>query len=327
LLLIETASVVGLLIQVSLHDLSTRAQRPDIVEQADSTPAAEKGADDMNSVRIVTDSMCGIPAALCHELEITVVPLPLFVDDQTYLDSEVSPRTFYARLRQKQSLPKTSGPTPGSFKERFESLGQDGRPILAVLVGSQFSSTYSAAGQAKAMSSKVAVTLFDSGSNTLGLGFMALAAARAARAGMSPVDIVALLERLKQSTGVIFAVADLDYLRRGGRISHIERLLASTLRLVPILQIRNSPIQPVERVRTQARVIPKLIDLVAERVQGRRPLRVGVVHADAEPRAFELAKAVRERLAPDEVIISEITPVLGIHTGPGALGLAYSTGA
>jgi DegV family protein with EDD domain len=290
-------------------------------------PAPERGADQMTSVRIVTDSMCGIPPALCHELGITVVPLPLFVDDQTYLDSEVSPRAFYSRLRLKKSLPKTSGPTPGAFKQVFESLGADGTPVLAVLVGSRFSSTYNAAGQAKAMSSNVGVTLFNSGSNTLGLGFMVLAAARAARDGMAPADILGLLEGLRQFSGVFFAVSDLDYLRRGGRISHIERLLASTLRLVPILEIHNGPIQPVERVRTRARVFPRLIELVAERVEGRRPLRVGVVHADAEPSAFQLAKAVQKQLGPDELIISEITPVLGIHAGPGALGLAYSTGA
>jgi DegV family protein with EDD domain len=281
----------------------------------------------MSNVRIVTDSMCGIPAALCQELGITVVPLPLFVDDRTYLDGELSPRAFYSKLRTKEAIPKTSGPTPGAFKQAFESLGGDGSPILAVLVGSQFSSTFNAANQAKGMSSNVGVTLFDSGSNSLGMGFMALAAARAARSGTALVDILGLLESLKRSTGVVFAVSDLDYLRRGGRISHLERIIASALSLFPLLEIRNGPIQPVERVRTRARVIPKLVDLAAERVGERRPLRIGVVHTDAEPAAYALAQAVQDRLAPEELIISELTPVLGIHTGPDAVGLAYSTGA
>jgi len=281
---------------------------------------------DMANVQVVTDSMCGIPAALCQELGIAVVPLPLFMDDHTYLDGEISPKKFYSRLRSKRSLPTTSGPTPGAFKEVFETLGADGSPVLAILVGSQFSSTFSAASQAKGMSSNVGVTLFDSGSNTLGMGFMAIAAARAAREGMSLVDILDLLDRMKESTGVIFAVSDLDYLRRGGRISHIGQLIATTLRQVPILEIRNGPIQPVERVRGGASVLPKLVELVTERVGERRPLRVGVVHTDAEAMAFELAKQAREQLRPDELITSELTPVLGIHTGPDAVGLVYSTG-
>lgn len=280
----------------------------------------------MANVQVVTDSMCGIPAALCQELGISVVPLPLFMDDHTYLDGEINPKEFYSRLRSKKSLPTTSGPTPGSFKEVFESLGADGSPVLAILVGSQFSSTYSAATQAKTMSSNVGVTLFDSGSNTLGMGFMAIAAARAAREGMSLVDILDLLDRMKESTGVVFAVSDLDYLRRGGRISHIGQLIATTLRQVPILEIRNGPIQPVERVRGGASVLPKLVELVADRVGERRPLRVGVVHTDADAMAFELAKQAREQLRPHELITSELTPVLGIHTGPDAVGLVYSTG-
>lgn len=280
----------------------------------------------MANVHIVTDSMCGIPAALCQELGITVVPLPLFMDDRTYLDGEISPKEFYSRLRRKSSMPMTSGPTPGSFKQAFETLGADSGPVLAILVGSQFSSTYNAATQAKTMSSNVGVTLIDSGSNTLGMGFQVLAAARAAREGMALVDILDLLDQMKDSTGVVFAVSDLDYLRRGGRISHIGKLLATTLRLVPILEIHNGPIQPVERVRTFARVGPRLIDLVAERLDGRHPLRIGVVHADAEAAAYQLAKAVQERLAPDELITSELTPVLGIHTGPDSVGIAYSSG-
>lgn len=281
----------------------------------------------MNRVRIVTDSMSGIPQALCQELGIRVIPLPLYMDEETYLDGEISPRAFYDRLRQKMALPKTSGPPPGAFKEAFEDLGADGSPVLAILVGSQFSSTYNAANQAKALSSNVGITLFDSGSNSLGMGMQALAAARAARDGVPLSEIVTTLERLKRSSGIVFAVSDLDYLRHGGRISHIEHILASVLKLVPILEIRNSPIQSVERVRTEASVVPRLVELVAQRTGGRRPLRLGVGHADAEPWAYELAKVAKSELAPDEMIFSEISPVLGIHTGPGTIGLAYMTGA
>lgn len=109
-------------------------------------------------------------------------------------------------------------------------------------------------------------------------------------------------------------------------MTHIQYSLASTLRLVPILEVRGGPIKPVERVRKKKNVIPRLLDLVAERVAKERPIRMAVVHADAEAHAWELAKATRERFRPDELITSELNPVLGIHAGPDALGLAYASG-
>jgi fatty acid-binding protein DegV len=92
------------------------------------------------------------------------------------------------------------------------------------------------------------------------------------------------------------------------------------------MEIKNGPIKPVERVRRSKNLIPRLLDLVADRLENDRPLRMAVVHVDAEAQAWELAKAVRERFSPDELITTELTPVLGIHAGPDALGLAYSTG-
>lgn len=109
-------------------------------------------------------------------------------------------------------------------------------------------------------------------------------------------------------------------------MSHLERLLASTLKLVPIMEIRGGPIKPVERVRNPKNVIPRILDLVAERLLNEPSIRMAVVHADAEARAWELAKEVRDRFNPDELITSELSPVLGIHAGPDAVGLAYAPG-
>jgi DegV family protein with EDD domain len=138
---------------------------------------------------------------------------------------------------------------------------------------------------------------------------------------------MSLLERLRATSGAVFAVSNVAYLQRGGRISHLQYFLARALDLVPIMELKGGPIRLVERVRRTKNVTPRLISLVTERIGERRPSRVAVVHTDAEARAWQLSKEVKGSLNPDELIISELTPVLGIHSGPDALGIAYSSGA
>ncbi len=283
----------------------------------------------MSNLHIVTDSNCHIPPALCQELDIHIVPLPFVWDGVTYLDNvDMGPREFYAKLRSSRSVPTTSGPTPGSFTDVFESLASDGNPVLAILVGEVFSSsTWSTVRLAKHMLPHLDITILDSGSNTMALGFQVLAAARAAREGKGIDQVISVVNQVKDSCGVVFAVSNLDYLRRGGRISHIQHLFASTLNLVPVMELKGGPIQPVERVRHHDNVMPRILDLVSERLLSERPIRMAVVHADAEAQAWELAKQVRDRFHPDELITAELNPVVGIHVGPDAFGLAYASGA
>jgi DegV family protein with EDD domain len=280
----------------------------------------------MNKLHIVTDSMAHIPEALCQEYQIKVVPLPYVWDEETYFDFDIGPRDFYARLRTSETIPQTSGPPPALFKEQYEDLGRNGKPVLAITVGEVFSSTFKAANLAKEMVPDIQVTVVSSDSNTMAHGYQVLAAARAAREGKDLDEILTILKRLKLSSGVVFASPHIEYLKRGGRINHIQYFFASTLNLIPIMEIKDSPIKAVERIRHIKRVIPRLMDLVSQRLDKGRPLRMAVIHADAEAQAWELAKQVRQRFSPDELITSEITPVLGTHAGPDALGLVYSSG-
>ncbi len=270
--------------------------------------------------------MAHIPDALCHEYDIKVIPLPYVWEGETFFDFDIGPREFYSKLRNSKSIPSTSGPPPKLFVEQFESLGADGKPVLAITVGEFFSSTYKAANLAKEMVPNVDVTVISSDSNSMGLGFQVLAAARASREGKDLDEINSILNYLKLTSGIVFAAPHIEYLRRGGRISHIQYFFASALNLIPIMEIKSSPIKPVERIRHSKEVIPHLLDLVSKRLEKEKPVRLAVVHADAESQAWELTKDVRQRFAPDELITSELTPVLGIHVGPDALGLAYSSG-
>jgi len=280
----------------------------------------------VKKVHIVTDSVAHIPEALCHELNIGVVPLPYVLDGVTYYDYDVSPREFYKTLRECKTIPTTSGPPPKLIRDQFEKMGKDGNPVLAITVGKVFSSTNNAANLAKEMLPDMNITILSSDSNSMGLGFQVLAAARASRDGKDLNEILSMLEKLKTSTGVVFAAPHIEYLLRGGRINQIQHFVASLLNLIPIMEIKNSPIKAVERIRNEKNIIPRLLELVNERLDGGKPVRMAVIHADAEARAWELAKQVRDRFAPDELITSELTPVLGIHAGPDSIGIAYSTG-
>ena len=280
----------------------------------------------MKKLHIVTDSMAHIPEPLCQEYDIKVVPLPYVWDGETHFDFDIGPREFYARLRSSDIIPSTSGPPPKLFKEQYETLGADGNPVLVITVAKFFSSTYKAANLAKEMVPDIDVTVVSSDSNSMGLGFQVLTAARAARDGKGLDEVLSILDRAKHTSGVIFAAPHIEYLRRGGRINHIQYFFASVLNLIPIMEINNGPIKLVERIRQEKNLIPRLLDLVSRRLGKEKPIRMAVVHVDAESQAWELAKEVRQRFSPDELITSELTPVLGIHAGPDALGLAYSTG-
>jgi DegV family protein with EDD domain len=280
----------------------------------------------MKGVRILTDSASLVSKALCDELGIEVIPLALEWEGKSYLDDELEPREFFRKLKSANTLPKTSNPPPGEFKKVFDRLGAGGDSILAILIGREFSHTFEAAELAKGMSPDLDITLFNSDSHSLGLAFFVLAAARLAKEGKDAREIMSVLTRLRHTTGNIFAVMDMKFLRSGGRINHLQLIMAQTLGVVPILEIRDGPIRLLERVRSHKAVLPKLLSLVSDRVKDERPLRIGVVHADAPELATTLAEDVRKSLSPDELIVAEVGPVVATHAGPGAIGLSYSYG-
>jgi DegV family protein with EDD domain len=281
----------------------------------------------MASFHVLTDSNCHLPESLSNELNIQVVPLPYVWEGKTYFDGEsFAPGEFYRKLRAAKALPKTSAPTPGTFLETMRELLSDGKPILGIFVGSEFSSTLSTAKLAAKEVDQERIAIVDSKSNALGLGFQVLAAARLARDGGELKDALKLLDFVRDHSGVVFAVPALEHLRKGGRIGFARSLLGSALDIVPILEIRGGPITPVDRVRTKNNALSALVAEVETRLDGERPYRIGVMHSDAESYAWRLRQEVEKRIQPDEIFTSELNPILAIHVGPDAFGLAYSQG-
>lgn len=273
----------------------------------------------------VTDSTTYFPEDLKNQYDIHVVPQVLIWDGETLLDGiDIQPVQFYERLASAQSMPTTSQATIGAFKDLFEPMVAAGQPILCILISAKLSGTIQSAEQAKAMFPGARIEIVDSESAAMAMGFQVLAAARAAEGGKSFDEVLQLARDAKQRTGVVLMVDTLEFLHRGGRIGGAARLLGTALNLKPILELQGGVLEAVDRVRTRSKAIGRLLDLLEKRIDGRPNVRLAVLHAAAEAEAKALLELAAERVKPVEQVLSEVSPVVGAHVGPGTLGMCYS---
>ncbi len=169
---------------------------------------------------------------------------------------------------------------------------------------------------------KVPVHTIDSESVSLGQAMLAIAAAKAAAHGQDVQAVIRLVEKIKQKLNFFFMVDTLEYLHKGGRIGGAAAFLGSALNIKPILSVKNGKVESFEKQRTRKRSVARLVEIMEERVGG-RPVHVAVFHGNAPDEASELEQQVRGKFNCVELFISEIGPVLGVHSGPGALGLTF----
>jgi DegV family protein with EDD domain len=169
------------------------------------------------------------------------------------------------------------------------------------------------------------VTVIDSKASAMALGFQALAVARAVEAGASLKDCIELAQKVHEHTGVFFAVDTLEFLHRGGRIGGAQRFFGSALGLKPILGLNDGRIDGVERIRTKRKAHERILELVAEQLKGKSNIRVACFHANAAEDAKALLTKTQEETNAMESILTELSPVVGNHTGPGTVGLAFMT--
>ncbi len=282
----------------------------------------------MSKVAIVTDSTAYLPDDLVSAYNITVVPLVVIWGNETLEDNiDIGPAEFYERLSGTKVMPSTSQATIKAFADVFEKLHSEGYEILTLVISAGLSGTLNSAIQAKAMVPDATIELVDSELTSIPLAFMALSAARAANRGASLAECKAIAEAIREHSEVFFAVDTLEFLHRGGRIGGATRFLGTALNLKPILYLENGKIEALERVRTSKKAHQRLIDLVAERLDGKSPVNmVGVVSAAAETAANALLGEVKSKFSPNEIMLANLSPVIGTHTGPGTVGIAYVAG-
>ena len=282
----------------------------------------------MSDIAIITDSTSNIPAELCEEYGIQVVPQVLIWGEETlFEDVDITADQFYERLQASEELPTTSQATIAGFIELFTKPVEEGKAILAILISDELSGTIQSATQAKKEFPGARIEIIDSRTASMELGFQVLAAARAVKAGKSFEEVIQTAKLAKENTGVMFVVDTLEYLHRGGRIGGASRLLGTALNLKPLLYVHNGRVEPLENVRTKRKAISRMIHLIEENVlSGEPPYRIAALHAASPVEGQELLDMVMERLNPMEGILTVVGPVVGTHVGPGTVGIAYCTG-
>lgn len=282
-----------------------------------------------NKVAIVTDSTAYLPPEMLQQYNISVTPLSVIWGNDVYRDGvDISPNEFYTRLASSKVMPTTSQVTPGVMQNTFESLLQKGFDVLGIFLSSKISGTFQSAVQGRDMITGAAgkIALVDSLWTTMSLGMPVLMAARAAQADDNLSECQKIAEHACKQTGVLFAMETLEFMRRGGRIGGAQALLGSVLNIKPILEMREGVIEAVDKVRTKQKAIQRVVEVVAERVQGRPHIRLAVTHANAEVDARSLLEAARKELNPVETFFCPLSPVIGAHTGPGTVALNYMYG-
>ena len=283
----------------------------------------------MSKIAIVTDSTVYLPKNLVEQYKITVIPQILIWGDETFLDGvNILPDEFYKRLKTAKDIPTTSQVAIITMKETFEKLLENGYDVLGIFISSKLSGTIQSAIQAREMLAKAAnkIAIVDSLATSMAMGFHILSAAHAAQSGASLVDCQRVAEEAQKHTGVYFVVDTLEFLRRGGRIGGAQALLGSALNIKPLLALVDGRIEPVEKIRTKGKALERLVQIVVEKVAGQTPIRLAVLHANAETEASMVLNATVAKLNPVEKYLTTLSPVVGTHAGPGTVGLAYMAG-
>lgn len=280
----------------------------------------------MSGVRVVTDSASDLTDELAVANGIIVVPLTIRFGEEELVDRrDLTPEEFWRRCKTSPTLPQTSAPSPGAFQAAFEEAADQGAgAVLCLTISSKLSATYqSAVAGAEAAGARVPIRVVDTCSATMGQGLLCLAAAEEAAGGKGLAEVAAHVNDLASRTRIFGVVGALDHLQRGGRIGGAAALVGSLLSIKPVIQVRDGVVEQESKQRTRARALDYLVGkCLADAPVERIALCNG---------ASEDIDAVASRLAETEtahpLVVVDLGPVVGTHTGPATIGLCYEVPA
>jgi len=277
-----------------------------------------------HKIVVVTDSSAYIPEEALGGLSIPVIPLWVMWGDENFRDGvDIDPPAFYRRLQESAVFPTTSQPSAGEFENFFRQAGVGADAIVGVFITSKLSGTVANALAAQARLSELTIRVVDSLSVSMGLGFIAMAAARAAAAGKSLDAVVAAAEEMRDRTHLLFTVDTLEYLHRGGRIGGAKWLMGTALKIKPLLHFEDGTIEPLAQVRTKRKAIAQMLEVAEERLGGKRMAEAAIIDADSPEEGDAIAEQVRERFGISPVYRAPLSPAIGTHGGPGTVGIAF----
>jgi DegV family protein with EDD domain len=282
----------------------------------------------MKKVAVVTDTTACIPQEQVMRYDIEIVPVQLIFEDRAYRDGiDISPTEFYALLRQANKLPTTSASSPDPYLEAYRKASQRAESILCLTEPSNFSAMFNSALVAKEMAktalSSVVIEVVDCATAAAGQGLVALAAARVAASGKNLDEVMATAQDIMHRVNLFATLDTLHYLVKGGRVPQAAALVNSLLKIKPIFTLNHAEAHTVALPRTIPSAIKRMTKLMEKKVVTGRRLHVAVMHADVLDKAVALRNRIAAHFDCAELFITEFTPVMGVHTGPGLLGIAF----
>ena len=275
-------------------------------------------------MEIVTDSASSLTEAMSAEHGISVVPISVQIGDKSYKDGvDLTPEVFYASL-DGPYMPMTSSPTPREFIQVYRKLAERAKKIISIHITSDGSATCQVAAVAARSVPEVDVTVYDSKGVSMGVGFLAIEAAKAAIQGLRKEEILEKLDSLRDRMHTFVAIPTLKYLQKSGRVRQGQAILASLLSIKPVLEVKDGAIRVAAQVRTFSNAVSRMLDFAAA-AAGNLPAVVAVMHANARAQAEAVAESVKKRLNVKELFIGEAGPALAVHGGPGMVGIVLYT--
>lgn len=278
------------------------------------------------ALRIVTDSTADLSAELRQANSIEMVPLTVHFGPESFKDVvEMNPDEFWAKLKTSSHHPKTAQPSPGDFLEVYNRLHGAGDEILSLHISGKLSGTVSSAQIAGQMLPDGAkITVVDTKSASLGLGLLAMDASRMAREGKSAAEIASWVNTTAERTYIYFTLDTLDFLQKNGRIGKAQAILGGLLGIKVILQVdREGLVAPADKVRGKSKVLPRVLEMMQEKVPAGRKIKLGVLHTQVPEEAQAWLDEVKKIYQVEEAVIAPIGPVIATNVGPGALGVAF----
>ncbi|WP_432401651.1 DegV family protein [Wukongibacter sp. M2B1] len=278
---------------------------------------------DEMGIRILTDSVADIPKEIAKELNIEILPLTVNFEDGSYKDNvEISNEEFYEKLKIAKNLPTTSQISPGDFIEAFKKITQNGEEVIAILMSSRLSGTYNSAVTAKDYLKNEEITVIDSSLVTFTQGLMVIKAARMALKGCSKSEIVDKIVYMKENMECKFIIEDIDYLKKGGRLTSSQALMSKLLNIKPILTIEDGRVVFESKVRGKKRAIKWVINWLKTNDFKLEEKTIGLFHSNNKQYLMELHEELIKNFGVREIIEAKVGAVVGTHAGPGCIAIA-----
>ena len=275
-------------------------------------------------VRVICDSTADLDPAFRAAHTVEVVPLKVIIGDEVYRDGiDIQPAQLYQRMRQEGVTARTSQPTPAEFEAVFRGATDDGSAVVCTTISAELSGTYASAVQACAALPDRTIRVVDSRQVAVGHYAVAAAAVAAAEVGGDADSVAAAAAAAVASTRLLFTVETLEYLRRGGRIGGATAMVGSMLDIKPILEMRDGRIEPTDRVRTYRRALDRLAEAAEAAAAEWGGARIYIGHADSPGAMAALTARLSVALPGSPLTAVEVGPVIGVHGGPGAVGVAF----